>query len=501
MKFFKYLMLTATGLASFNAFAQQETNFERRSDSRDETAVREFVESKENIDVKQKSNNLEISGDVRFVWQNKHEKGDVVFFEKDSSSSSSSSDKHKEKESDNDHHKEKKTYHTEYRNLRGNGFVGRDKLPISNNDINVKFNLKVKYDFDKTWAMGHLQFNNLAGISSINDCEGKFPVFNRSGDEVVDEVKLDRRHGGKGSGVGAGINLRRAYIGHNLYADGKHRLDMEIGRRQLNDIFMSEIQFDNYFDGALLEYASEISDVSDFYLKAGVFVIDQRVNHFGWATEIGFLSIGGSDLDFRYSFIDWQKHGKSRCNIRNPEGSKFQISQFTLAYEIVPKIFNYELPIEIYGGFLINTAAEKSKFTKGKRANLGWYIDLYAGNVVKKGDWTFEFIYAVVQAQAVPDYDVAGPGRGNILNERLTDIVPDIRIAPSDKGSYSSSDLEAYLVRRGNANYQGCLFDFFYAITDNFSLDISYEFSVPVDKGLGGSHNFHNLEMEFLYAF
>ncbi len=49
MKFLRYLVLIATGLVSINAFAQQETAFERRLDSRDDTAVREFVESKENI--------------------------------------------------------------------------------------------------------------------------------------------------------------------------------------------------------------------------------------------------------------------------------------------------------------------------------------------------------------------------------------------------------------------------------------------------------------------
>lgn len=486
MKFFKYLMLSALGLASSNAFAQQETAFERRMDSRDETSVREFVESKENIDVRKKANNLEISGDVRFVWQNKHEKGEILFIDEDSSSSE-----------DNDY---SSLFDVEYRSLRGHGYAGRDGIPISNNDFNVKFNLKVKYDFDKTWAMGHLQFNNLAGITAINDCYGRFPVFNKNGDKIVNEVTLDRREGGKGSGFGAGINLKRAFIGHNLYADGKHRLDMTIGRRQLDDIFMSEIQFDNYFDGFLFEYASQITNVSDFYLKAGVFVVDQRVDHYAWATEVGFLSVCGSNLDVRYSFIDWVKKGENRCYMPHSIGTKFQISQFTLAYEIVPKIFDYELPIEVYGAFLINTAAEKNKYSKGKKANLGWYLDLYAGNVTKKGDWTFEFIYAVVQAQAVPDFDVAGVGRGNIFNERFTDEV----IMPNDftnSNSSSLSNVHGYLLRQGNANYQGCLFDFLYAVTDNFSIDMSYEFSVAADKHLGGRHNYHNVEIEFLYAF
>jgi hypothetical protein len=37
-------------------------------------------------------------------------------------------------------------------------------------------------------------------------------------------------------------------MGYTLYADGQHRWNLEIGRRKLNDIFESEIQFSNRFD-------------------------------------------------------------------------------------------------------------------------------------------------------------------------------------------------------------------------------------------------------------
>lgn len=489
------------GLLSMNAYGQQQTEFERRTDSQDETTVREFVESKENIDIKKKANNLEISGDVRFVWQNKHEKGVILFFDEndysDSYSSSLSSD-------------ENAFVRDKYSRLRGGDHVGRDGIPISCNDFNVKFNLKFKYDFDQTWAMGHLQFNNLAGTTSINDCKGIFPVFNASGDKVVRYIDINREWGGKGSGFGSAIMLKRAYIGHTLLATGDHRLDFEIGRRQLDDVFMSEIQFNNFFDGVMFEFASKIDRVSDWYLTTGVFVIDQRVDHFGYVAEIGFLNILDSKVDFRYSFIDWRKKSINRCMINDPIGSNFEISQFTLAYQITPKIFGYDVPMELYGAFLINTAAKKNKFSNYKKANLGWYFDVYAGNVLKKGDWSFEFIYALVQAQAVPDYDVCGVGRGNSLNTRLTDFAPDyFKLVSSDfksRGSYSSDpsslpDVNGYLGRQGNANYQGCLFDFLYAITDNFSIDLSYEFSVAADKKIGGPHTYHNVEMEFLYAF
>ena len=55
-------------------------------------------------------------------------------------------------------------------------------------------------------------------------------VYNYEGDEVVRLLTLDRRFAGKGSNLATTVTLKRAFIGHNLYADGKHRIDMEIGR-------------------------------------------------------------------------------------------------------------------------------------------------------------------------------------------------------------------------------------------------------------------------------
>lgn len=495
MKFFKFFPLyLLAGFLSTNAIAQQENRFEREFD-RDETAVREFVESKENIDVRAKANNLEISGDVRFVYQNRQEEADIICV--------------KDLEGFDPKNFTKHDIEKRYRKLRGGNRVNRDGLPVSCNDFNVKFNLKIKYDFDQTWAMAQVQFNTLAGISAVERCEEvEFPIFSLD-QEHVDRLNVNRRNGGKGSAGLVGVTLKRCYIGHTLYADGKHRLDLEIGRRKLDDIFMSEIQFDNYFDGVLFDFSSEIDNFSDWYWKIGAFVIDQRIDHYGWATEIGFLDILDSDWDLRYSFINWRKNGISRCFVSDPVGTRFQISQLTLSYEINPTLFGREIPIELYGAFLINTAAKKTVFSNDKLANLGWYFDLFAGNVLKKGDWSFEFIYAYVQAQAVPDFDIYGISRGNILNTRFTDIVPylhdDFSSMSSSSSSASSSSSSAkkfgYYVRQGNANYHGCLFDVVYGVTDNFLIDFAYEFAHQVEKEIGGRHFYQNFELEFLYAF
>jgi hypothetical protein len=495
MKLTKYLMpfLMITGFITIDIYAQvigQETVFDRQLRTRDDQPVREFVESKENIDVKQKSQNLEISGDVRFQWQNYQEKGVVLFID------SSSYEMMDEEEI------ESSSLYQRYRNLRGGEHVDAEGIPISVNDFDVEFNLKFKYTFKDAWAKAHLQFDNPAGIRGRNPCFGFFPVFNKEGSEVVDTVPRDSRWALKGSGEGMFLTLKRAYLGYNIYADGKHRLDIEIGRQKLDDIFDSEIEFTSRFDGVLLRFASAVDEIFDWYIIAGAFVIDERVNHFGYATEIGFLDIYETGIDLRYNFIDWKKRGENRCFIFNPLGAQFQNSQVTLTYTFSQELFDTEVPIELYSGFLINHAARKTVFTRWKRKNLGWYAGVYIGNVDQKGDWSLDLEYIVVQAQAVPEYDVGSIGRGNILNENLLDILDEsFPYASSDSSSIPSSGIVGYFPRRGNTNFVGFRSEFLYAITDNFSLDVIFEISREEDKCIGGPHRYRNFEMQAIYAF
>ncbi len=281
-----------------------------------------------------------------------------------------------------------------------------------------------------------------------------------------------------------------------------------MGRRKLDDIFESEIEFSNRFDGILLKYATALGDFSDFYWNVGTFVIDEHVNHFGYATEFGFLDIYDTGLDLRYSFIDWTKRGRNRCFIRHPIGASFQVSQISFSYTINPTFgCDKKMPIEFYGGFLVNHAAKSTLFTHHKKKNLGWYAGVYIGNVDKKGDWALDLEYIAVQAQAVSDYDVGSIGRGNILDELLTDIFDETfpytneEISFEDPYSVPSSYIVGYFPRRGNANFQGWRAEFLYAITDNLSLDMIYEFSKEEDRRIGGKHRYSDFEVEIVYAF
>lgn len=523
MKLDKYLLLILI-IAAFrtaDVSAQnigQETAFDRQLNTNDDQPLREFVESKENIDIKEKASNLEISGDVRFEWRSIHEKGVVYFKDEEKKSSKHESSEGygsgydlslSEKSSDHNSKKpEKPKLKKEYRAIRGGWHVGADGVPISTNDFDVEFNLKLKYNFKNAWAAAHLQFDNPAGIRGRNKChDNDFAVFNREGDEVEEKLPRDMRRAMKGSGEGMFITLKRAYIGYNVIADGKHRFDIEVGRRKLDDVFESEIEFSSRFDGILLKYASSIDEFSDWYIDGGAFVIDERVNHFGWVTEVGLIDLMDIGLDLRYSIIDWRKHGKNRCFEFNPLGTRFLNSQVSFSYTIHPKFgCDSEIPIEFYGGFLVNHAAKKNQFTRNRKKNLGWYGGIYVGNVHKQGDWSMDLEYIAVQAQAVSEYDVSSVGRGNVLDENLTDIIDKKdEHSKSERDSYHSSSSSegpwGIFPRRGNTNFIGYRFEFLYAITDNLTIDMIYEFSNEEDRRIGGRHHYNDFELEAIYAF
>ena len=526
MKLVKYLipLLAIAGFTAGNIYAQrlgQETRFERELRTRDDQPVREFIQSKENIDVKQKAQNLEISGDVRFEWRNIYEKGIAIYLHQPSiervtvaelADLGDGSQIESNAPIVDVVQLPPRQIRQVHRNIIGGHHVDGEGIPLSHNDFDVEFNLKIKYNFEDAWAYAHLQFDNPAGINGRNECFGEVPVFNRRGNEVEDNVDRDVRWALKGSGAGSAISLKRAFMGYNIWANGKQRVDIEIGRRKLDDIFESEIEFSNRFDGILLKYAGEFGEYSDFYWNNGVFLIDERVNHFGFATEFGFLNIYEIGLDLRYSYIDWTKRGINRCFIRNPLGVEYQISQVSASYNFKQTLWDREYPVELYAGFLINHAAKPTVFTRNKRKNLGWYAGIYFGNAIKKGDWSFDIEYIYIQALAVPDSEVGSIGRNNILGELLFDMFDESFKCNNsanaeeenfdiDPYSAPSSGIHAYMPRRGNTNFVGAKAEFLYCITDNFSLDFIGEFSVEEDKKIGGPHRYSSFEIEAIYAF
>lgn len=451
--------LSLSDFHSSSSEAQQDSfDYNKDLNERDWDALREFINTKRTIDLQEKGTNLAISGDVRTEWRHLTEKSRGV-------------------------------------RLRGPGAEDPfSHLPISKNDFDIELNLRFDYVCKNAWAVAHLQFDNSAGVDDGLSCP-----FDPEGYH--------------GSGRSDDIDLKRAYWGYNLYSACGTRFDIEIGRRRMYDCFDSEVQFLSRFDGILLKLNHNWECVADLYWKGAVFLVDERVNHMGYVTEIGALNIMDAGIDLKYSFIHWNKYGINRCFVNNPFGMKFQVSQITFKYHLDPDILNE--PAELFAAFLYNHDRHKTypqflrdrvavaraksdrkpndlarkmalvnaeralhQFAeKSKNQNLGFYIGFIVGDVVKEGDWSFEMQYQYVQASLAPDDDFGGIGRGNVLGESFTST------------------------GRGNGNFKGYRFEGLYALTDNLSLDTIIEWSRAIKNSLGGSHHYSKFELEAIYAF
>lgn len=449
MRLMNYLLpITAIFAIIFNiaegAPGQDESRYQEELNERDFDALKNFLQTKRIENVQEEGEDqLVISGDVRSEWRymTERQKG---------------------------------------KQLRGGDATNRAGLPISNNDFDIEMNLRFDYVTERTWAVAHVQYDNSAGVDD---------------NEIGCHIDPEGYHG---SGECEDLCLKKAFFGYNVFDDGCCRFDVELGRKgNLYNAFDSRIQFLSRFDGILLTYTCDkdlfsffrcpCESKSSWYLMLAGFVVDERVNQFAWATEFGILNIFDYGVDFKYSFIDWEKYGENRCHARNPRGFKFMNSQFTL-------IYTFDAPVlckkaRIFGAFLVNHAGSTRRYISNtdiknpiyKTAhaqNTAWYVGFLVGEVVKEGDWSFEVQYQFVRAFSIPDKDVSGIGRGNVLKDSIT--------APG---------------ARGNTNYKGWRFEALYALTDDLTIDSIFEFSQAIKNSIGGSHHYSKFEIETIYAF
>ena len=325
MRLLKYLLALAVMLGFFAsspiaADEQDGSRFDEELNERDFDALRDFLKTRRAVDATPKISNLTISGDVRTEWRHLNEscKG---------------------------------------QRLRGHGAVGLNGRPVSRNDFDIEFNLRFDYVNDRTWAVAHVRYDNSAGVDDNgHPCFYSAPI---EGD-CLDQARqcIGDPEGYHGSGNCSDLCVKKAYMGYELYDDCNSRFLVELGRRgNLYNVFESNVQFLSRFDGLLLKYESSWESVSDWYVQAAGFLVDERVNHFAWVAEVGLLNIADSDIDFKYSIVDWEKHGINRCFVRNPRGFRFINSQFILAYNLSPEVIS--VPVKFFGAFLWNHAARK----------------------------------------------------------------------------------------------------------------------------------------------
>lgn len=347
--------------------------------------------------------------------------------------------------------------------LRGNGSL----RPMYAWD--VEFNLMLDYRADRTWAAVKLEYDNDMGQKS---------------------------------GTKNKIHLEKAFIGARLVDGDTFTLDAEVGRRYLNNVYDSKIQFGSRYDGGLLRFSKAFQSIGNFYTNLGAFIVNDRTDHYGLVTEIGMLRIANTGLNLKYSLIDWSLGGeneKGNTALRTAIMDlrfRFLISQATIAYQFYPEWIGKKL-VKLYAAALTNHIALRDPLARlgvkdqafGKQ-NWGWYIGTSLGLLKKKHDWNIDTSFQWVQAQALPGFDIGGIGRGNA----------------DDAGLYSLKEIgtgnpTTRKTAVGKMNYYGFEINGNYLFTGNLMLNPSVRYSWTLDKDLGPNLIYNQCELELIYAF
>lgn len=466
MKFLRYLLpfvvVTVSG-AVLHAGTDDPGAFStvQEERERDPEAIDDYLKTKRSISIAEKGGNLSLSGEVRAEWDHMGVKTHGHLQRGYSSKKlypNSALKKAAKAYLENNGGSYKKLNYTQKAAYRA--ILTKLNPPYGRNEFTVQAAMILDYVAERGWASIKLQFENPAGLTSID----RTALINDSKNIMY------------GSGKSSNVSLRKAFAGYNIWDNGTSRFDIELGRRKLYDVFDSRIQFYSQFDGILAKFTTSFDSVADVGVKLAGLVVDSTVNHYAWVGELDFLNLGDVGLDLKYSYIHWDFHHKNRFNHYHPRGTQFNNSQITAAYNYTPDFLQKKS--QVYAAYLVNHAARANKWTDHKKANDAFYVGFTLGGVVKKNDWAFDLNYQWVEAQAVSDRDLSGIARDN----------------PRNFSFYN---------RRcgGFANYKGYKGDFFYAITDNWTVNASFERVHQVSKRIGGRHKSYQTTLASIFAF
>jgi len=328
----------------------------------------------------------------------------------------------------------------------------------------VEFNLMLDYRTPRTWAAMKVEFDNDMGIVS---------------------------------GTVSKVRLEKAYLGGRIIAGDTFTWDAEIGRRYLGNVFDSKLEFGTLFDGVLFRFGKAFEAIGDFYTNIGVFLVNDKFNHYGEVMEIGALKIANTPFNMRYSIINWYRHytqpqlqnGTDQKGAEFTQPWKYLVNQYTIFYQTYPKWLGKRL-FKAYAAGLINPLAEGIPQTGGSKQNIGFYAGVAMGLVKKAGDWATDINYQYAQAQVVPPQDAAGIGHGNAAGA----------------GFFTARQDNAGLITtRKNAlspnNFQGFQIEALYGFTNNLTLQQTYQMSWTLNKKIGPNIQYKQYEIEFIYAF
>ncbi|MCB1115675.1 MAG: hypothetical protein KDK71_04315, partial [Chlamydiia bacterium] len=315
----------------------------------------------------------------------------------------------------------------------------------------VEVNLLLDYKTERTWATTKLKFDNDAGTVG--------GTFNK-------------------------LSVDRAFLGGRIISADTYNMDLEFGRRLLNYTFDSKIMFGSYMDGILYKYDQAYDSVGDFYFHGGPFLVNETLDHYAYVGEFGLLNIGQTGLYSKLSSVYWDtKHTSNKTQNR---AFRFLPIQWLWGYKFKP----FGKVTTFYGAALYNPRAHGTTVSYGKRKAWAWYAGMSVGELRKQWDWSFNVNYQWVQLQAVPDFDGAGIGRGNIAKTGLY----------SEKTKGEGKALTAGQ-GVGAGNYKGFAVEVQYLLTRNITVFQAWRQSVNQDPSIKPTFSYKQYEIELIYGF
>ncbi|MBS0622835.1 MAG: hypothetical protein JSR80_07770 [Verrucomicrobia bacterium] len=331
-------------------------------------------------------------------------------------------------------------------------------LNFSPNRDRLNFNFLVDYATDCTWASIQLSHDNDMGTVS---------------------------------GTARNIDLERCLIGYTLYECGDTSWWIEAGRDRLAFKFDSEVQYGSRMDGIYFHYNTDIC-WADFIAKGAAFVIDYRCREYAYIGGVELEDINCRGYYAKYYYIDWGRHRSEDRFARIVDLTTgldkpplrirpFRISQILIGRKI-PCWGYCSKDLHLYAAFLYNHAAHRLPITANRKANIGFYTGFQYGKIAKACDWAVRLEMDYVQAQAILESDSNGIGRGNAAGSSIFEA-----LAPA--------------TARGNTNYWGPSMLAGYAVTDEFTIRLTFVASRAIDTDIGGRVIFKEFQIQGIYAF
>lgn len=180
------------------------------------------------------------------------------------------------------------------------------------------------------------------------------------------------------------VDLDRAIVGYQYELPEDLRVYLEAGRVKMEKIFTSKLQYDSHMNGIHVGF-----DSNNVSIHGCVHPIEFDKNHYGYVGEVSYTNIMDFPITIAYNITDWTQHSNHLIS---------QICASALVSEY------YDLPIEVYAGFLKNH--------KHSSHSNGGYVGVRVGKIEKANDWSVEANYQHAQDYAVPYYDFKGIGKG-----------------------------------------------------------------------------------------